>query len=55
MAEYLSPAGEIKQEAVDALRAAVAAQVEPTLAAAAAAWGPDVFVDAGLGSTALTL
>ncbi len=53
MVEYVGPQGDIRQEAVDALKGALLAQVESALALAAQAWGPDVLGDAGLPESTL--
>ena len=48
MFEYVSPKGEVNQEAVNALIEAVKAQIEHALAVAAEAWNRDVLAVAGL-------
>lgn len=48
MVEYITPQGQPKQEAVDALIAGVRAQTAHALALAQSAWGQDVLPSAGL-------
>ncbi|MGA2617380.1 MAG: DEAD/DEAH box helicase [Thermoguttaceae bacterium] len=53
MVEYVKPSGDINQEAVDALIAAVKAQAGHALAVARQAWGDDVLAKAGLDEAKL--
>lgn len=53
MVAYVSPQGEIQQETVDALIAAVQAQTAHALQIAQMAWGTDVLVEAGLSEADL--
>ena len=53
MVEYVSPTGEVKQEAVDQLIAGVAAQAEHAVAMAREAWGADILSEAGLDEAEL--
>ncbi|MBI3796502.1 MAG: DUF1998 domain-containing protein, partial [Deltaproteobacteria bacterium] len=53
MIEYVSPIGEIKQEALEALITGVRAQIEYALSLARNAWGTDVLTAAGLDEAAL--
>ena len=53
MVEYVKPSGDINQEAVDALIAAVKAQAGHALAVARQAWGDDVLAKAGLNEAKL--
>ena len=53
MVDYVKPSGEVNQEAVDTLIAAVKAQSGHALAVARQAWGEDVLGKAGLDEAKL--
>src|SRR5262249_48367007 len=53
MVEYISPTGEVVQEAVDRLIAGVAAQVGHAVAMAREAWGTDILLEAGIDEAEL--